>query len=281
MASIKDQVRAAFLHDGKDHVNVFSHGATNIGKVAFPEWRKKFYIPHLGEFASPRAFANWCVGGGAEELRRETGYVEYKVENLREFRSLMLYAKFFQLTSLRMSLLGEKELLDLPFMMYKKHLTGVREDNKWREYPSVVKQFIVHIVNNGNHVPFDFEAVIPGVTETVNKYLRAFIGEEFVGIDKIEEIRTTPKEKQQPKAKHKKRGQNPEVTQQDQTNQPLQADGAEAQPVGDSEQQTSADVVIQDASTTVETPVVVADAVQSATEDAPGKAEEPEEAQPA
>lgn len=208
MATIKDQVRVAFIHDGKDHVNIFTHGETNVGKVAFPEWRRKFYIPHLGEFASPRAFANWCVSGGQEEYRRQTGYVEYRVENIREFRMLMLYAKFFQLTSLRSSLIDEKHLLDVPWLMYKKHLTGVKEHNKWEEYPKIAKAYVDHIVNHGNHVKFNFEAVIPGLTEVVNKYLRAFIGEEFVGIDKIDELRTTTKPAKQPKSeKTNKRGE--------------------------------------------------------------------------
>lgn len=210
MASIKDQVLIAFAHDGKDHVNVFSYAATNVGKIASPEWRRKFYIPHLGEFASPRSFANWCVGGGVEALRHETGYTEYRVENLREFRALMLYAKFFQLTSMRVSLISDKHLLEVPWLMYKRHLTGVREDNKWSEYPKIMKAFCEHIVNSGNQTKFDFEAAVPGITNIVNKYVRAFVGEEFIGIDKIEELRTAPKEKKQdrPKKQRKERGQN-------------------------------------------------------------------------
>ena len=205
MASIKDQVRVAFTHDGKDHVNVSPFAATNTGKLAFPEWRKDFYIPHLGEFASPRAFANWVVSGGNEELRHKTGYVEFKVNDLEEFRYLMLYAKFFQLTSLALSLAKEKRLLDVPWLMYKRHLTGVREFHRWESYPGVVKKFVEHIINNDPSVKFDFDSVVPGLTEVVNRNIRAFVGPEFVGIENIDKLLETKRREKQERLARKQR----------------------------------------------------------------------------
>lgn len=189
MASIKDQIRVAYQHDGKDHLNVSPFGVTMTGRLAFPEWRSDFYIPHLGEFISPRAFANWCVSGGDEELRRYTGFYENRATRSPEFRTLMLYAKFFQLTARRPTLVKESAMLDVPWMMYKKHLTGIREHHIWEEYPGIVKAFAAHLVEKGNKEKFDFDAVVPGLTETVNSAIRAFAGDDFVGIEKLDEIR--------------------------------------------------------------------------------------------
>lgn len=253
MASIKDQVRVAYLHDGKDHVNVSAYGASESGRLAFPEWRRTFYIPHLGEFASARAFANWCVSGGKEELRRHTGFYEYRVENIREFRTLMLYAKFFQLTALRASLTKEENLHGVPWMMYKKHLTGVREHHRWEEYPGIVKAFVIHIVKNGNQAKFDFESVLPGVTEIVNRHIRAFAGEDFVGIEKIDEVRNSKKEQKRADQKAA-RGPNSSITMIDEAafievadaknpaNPELQGAAAEPEPATTAEPQTGESV---------------------------------------
>lgn len=244
MASIKDQVRVAYLHDGKDHVNVSAYGASECGRLSFPEWRRNFYIPHLGEFGSPRAFANWCVSGGQENLRRHTGFFEYRVTNIREFRALMLYAKFFQLTALRPSLTKEENLLDVPWLMYKKHLTGVREYHQWEDYPGIVKAFVTHIVRNGNQAKFDFEGAIPGVTEIVNRHLRAFIGEDFVGIEKIDEIRGSRKEQKRAEQKAA-RGESRSLQTVDETGFVDKSDAAEndQQPNANAHLKTTADAL--------------------------------------
>lgn len=233
MATIKDQIRVALNRDGDDHVNIDPYGATQVGKVCFPEWRRKFYIPHFGDFVSPRAFANWAVTGGNEQYRHDTSHVELRVPDVIEFRTLMLYAKFYQMSALRKSFLGERKTLKLPWMMYKKHLSGVKEHNRWETYPEIVKAFATHHFNFGQGTKFDFDAVVPGLTETVNHYIRGIVGPEFVGIENLDQLsEAMKKEREAEEEARRLANEHPE---------PGALDNDEAQPIEGAHECTIAD----------------------------------------
>jgi hypothetical protein len=99
MSLIRDQVRLALRVDGQDHLNLSVHSKNIIGQLASPESRKRFFIPHLGEFGSPRCFANWMVSCGDEALRFSRNRYDISGTTLNVFRLYMLYAKYFQLVS--------------------------------------------------------------------------------------------------------------------------------------------------------------------------------------
>lgn len=140
--------------DGVDHIRISIVADTQLGKVCSAEWRKRFFIPRVGEFLSPTCFANWLVTGD-EEARHDP---RYKVKrNVRGYHKFVLYAKFYQLCSMRGTLI--REMADLPFVMYKVHQSGIKEFDRWKEYPQTVKDMVKHIIDEerGPKVPFPFD----------------------------------------------------------------------------------------------------------------------------
>ena len=198
MATIREQFQKALhKHDGEDHINVSPFGETSSGKIAYLESKKKFYIPHMGDFLSPRNFANWAVSGGDEHQRFNANAYDMRVGDVREFRVLMLYAKYYQMASLRKSLVKDKASLDKPWTMYKKFVSGIKEYHRWEEYPGIVKEMVRHLVYDFGKKPMNFDEIIPGLTEIVNRHIRVIAGDEFVGIENIDKLvsfkrRTTP-----------------------------------------------------------------------------------------
>lgn len=172
MALIRDQIRLAFRHDGKDHVNLSIFGETVIGQNASPEFRKRFFIPHLGEFGSPRCFANWMCSGGDDTLRFDQRRYDTKNVALSVFRMYLLYGKFYQVLSIRGTYIAHKAMLDLPWIMYKKHLTGVREFDRWDTYPDMVKAMVSHVVEHDARAKFDWSLVNPRIQDTVDARIR-------------------------------------------------------------------------------------------------------------
>jgi hypothetical protein len=187
MPSIKDQVRVALNKDGVDHVNVSAYSETEIGKIASPDWRKKFYVPHVGDFVSARTFANWIVSGGKEELRHSTAFYKTTVPT-GDFRLLLVFAKYYQLCSLRSNLLPEESLVNLPWVMYKKHFSGVREFDRWSDYAEEVKPLVAHVLEHGSKGHYPWEEAAPDHLACLNFYLQRVVGDDFVPFEELNRI---------------------------------------------------------------------------------------------
>lgn len=194
MSLIRDQVRLALRVDGQDHLNLSIHSKSIIGQLASPESRKRFFIPHLGEFGSPRCFANWMVSGGDEALRFSRNRYDISGTTLHVFRMYMLYAKYFQLVSVRGTFVSKKDLLDLPWVMYYQHLTGIRESDRWEQYAEIVKAMAQHVIEHEASVKFDFNTINPRISEVVSKRIREIAEangtstEEVVDITKADDV---------------------------------------------------------------------------------------------
>ena len=134
--------------DGKHHILVSPFGETNIGKFSSLNWRSKFFLPNLGEFTSPINFVYWALTGN-ENLRHEKTNIKVP----REFWELgRLYAKYGQIAALKNNILknyNEEELervLNLPWVTYKVHLSGIKERLPDEKYNFVIKEIIKHIL---------------------------------------------------------------------------------------------------------------------------------------
>lgn len=177
--SILQQFTAqAYRKDGVDHVHVHPTANSFVGRVASDDWRKTFFVPHIGEFSSPHCFAKW-LGTGDEDARHNT---RYRASNtIHGYYTYVLYAKYYQLCSLRSKLMRDysEEMKKLPFAGYHVHTTGLKEFTRWREYPNAVKIMIDHLTNPelGTKKPFPWDVHFPelNVTEAVQSQLAALI----------------------------------------------------------------------------------------------------------
>lgn len=162
-----------FKSDGVDHIRISPFAETTIGKVASQDWRKKFFIPHVGEFLSPVCFANWLSTGDDDARHNPKFRCDAAVKGYRTF---VMYAKFYQLCSMK-SLL-EKEMKDLPFVAYKVHQSGVKEFDRWKEYPAEVKEMIQHILDpqRGPKVAYPWEEKHAGLTDRIAERITAIAG---------------------------------------------------------------------------------------------------------
>lgn len=186
MAGIKEQLQGQLRRDGVDHLNISTNAETDLGKIISPDWRKRFYVPHMGEFISSRAFANWMVSGGKEELRYHTGFYKTNVP-VEDFRKLLVFAKYYQLCSMRTSVCNGKDMFDLPWVMYKRHVSGVREFDRWTNYTSIIKPLVIDVAQNpGGRL--DWVEHGPEVLECVNDYLSRITGEDFVAFERLDEL---------------------------------------------------------------------------------------------
>ena len=186
MAGIKEQLQGQMRRDGIDHLNISTMAETDLGEIVSSDWRKKFYVPHMGDFISARAFANWMVSGGDEELRHYTGFYKTSVP-VEDFRKLLVFAKYYQMCSMRTSICNSKDLFDLPWVMYKRHVSGVREFDRWQNYTSIIKPMAEDVANNPGG-RFDWVNLQPDVLNCVNNYLERITGEDFVAFERLDEI---------------------------------------------------------------------------------------------
>lgn len=191
MASIKEQLGTSLRHDGVDHVNVSIRGETELGKMASPDWRRKFFIPHVGDFISARSFANWLLSGGNEELRLSSKFYKTNV-SLGEFRNLLLFGKYFQLYSMRQSLAGHEAALSLPWVMYKMHLSGVREMDRLVGYTDEVRDLVRDVMRqsgqNQSHTAREWTQQRPDILSNVNHYLRIIAGDNFIPFEDLDAV---------------------------------------------------------------------------------------------
>lgn len=164
--SIMDKLVSSFKKDGVDHIRVGLAAETQLGKLCAVEWRRRFFIPRVGEFLSPQCFANWLATGD-EAARHDP---KYRVKNaIRGYHRYLMFAKYYQLCSLASQL--RKEMKNLPFTSYKIHGSGIKEHDRWAEYPVKVKEMIEHILDpeRGPRAPFPFDE---GVRESVDEMIK-------------------------------------------------------------------------------------------------------------
>lgn len=148
MNSIKTAFNTVYSTDGVDHICVNPYGATRMGKICAPSWRKQFFIPQLGTFGSPSLVPGWIVSRD-DKARWEKVATPF----IKEFEDLALYAKFFQLCAMRAELESHRELVNLPWFEYRTHASGVREYARSERYTETVKGYVLHILNNGTDQP--------------------------------------------------------------------------------------------------------------------------------
>lgn len=187
MASIKDQLRTNLRTDGEDHLNISAYAETELGKITSPDWRKKFYVPHIGDFVSARAFANWLVSGGSEDLRHNTKFYKTSVP-VEDFRKLVVFAKYYQLCSLRSSLVTEQALLSLPWVMYKRHFSGVREFDRWTHYTAEIKPMVHDIISDTSRGRYNWMDKAPDHLGCVNHYLAQIAGPDFIAFENLDQV---------------------------------------------------------------------------------------------
>lgn len=172
-----------FVNDGGDHIRVSPYGKTTIGRIASMDWRKKFFVPHLGEFSSSRCFANWLVCGN-EDARHNT---RFKVDKtVKGYRALMLYAKYHQLCSLKKTLASEKT--DLVFVAYKEHKSGIKEGTGYRENPVEVNNFIEFILANEDTTKYDWDKNHPGLLKLIDSLVKAILKDNAPKLDEQQEL---------------------------------------------------------------------------------------------
>ena len=165
--SVMEKFVSSFKKDGVDHIRVGLGGETQLGRICSVEWRRRFFIPLVGEFLSPQCFTNWLITGD-EAARHDP---KYRVtRSVRGYHGYQLFAKYYQLCSLSSQL--RKEMKSLPFVSYKIHGSGIKEFDRWREYPATVKEMIEHILDpeRGPKVPFPFD---PDLKETIDSMIKA------------------------------------------------------------------------------------------------------------
>lgn len=186
MAGIREQLQTQMRRDGVDHINISATGETEMGKIVSPDWRKKFYVPHMGDFISARSFANWMVSGGDESLRYNTGFYKTSVP-VEDFRKLLVFGKYYQLCALRSVVLNNKDALELPWVMYKRYTSGVREFDRWSNYTSIISPIVQDIVDNADY-SYDWVTEQNGILRCVNTYLERITGEDFIAFELLDEI---------------------------------------------------------------------------------------------
>lgn len=172
MTSIMDKFVNKFKKDGVDHVRIALNGDTAIGRMSALEYRKTFFIPQLGSFLTPICFANWMATGDDEARHDPTYRVNKTIQGYLQY---VMFAKFWQLVTLRDKLKGEMKAL--PFVSYRVYENGIREFDRWKEYAVVIKDMIEHILDpqRGPKVPFAYpEGVVATVDARVAEIVRAF-----------------------------------------------------------------------------------------------------------
>jgi hypothetical protein len=164
-----------FKADGVDHIRISPQGETKLGRYLSKDWRYTFFVPDMGEFTSPVCFANWLCTGD-EDARHN---VQFRVnESVVGYLQFVLYGKFYQLSAMKGLLF--KEMKNLPFAVYKLHGSGVKEFDRWKEYPSEVKLMIEHILDDkrGPKTPYDWHGIYPGIEDRIGGIIREMVGEE-------------------------------------------------------------------------------------------------------
>lgn len=188
--SISEQLKG-ILHrlDGEDHVNVDRTAKTRIGSIAAMDKNSKFFVPYLGDFRTPRAFAWWMVTNN--DVHRSSPPVGpiRELSNV-EYHDLLLFAKFFHLCSWQSVIKQEAALLEKPWTSY--HVlpgSALKQYNNWKSYPDIVRDMCEYIATADLSVS-PCENFTPAIMEAVNNLLKVkaeSLGVEFLPYEKMEE----------------------------------------------------------------------------------------------
>lgn len=171
--NIKEAFIVAFRDDGQDHVWVSPFSKTEVGRVSSIQWRRRFFVPQMGDFLSPSCFANWVILTGNEVARFNPGTVVVVKEKRSFYKKLLLFAKYHQLCSLRAKLEKGRDLLDLPWVEYKLHSTNIKEFVRDTSQANLIKSMVQHIIESGPKVPFETEKFsISNIRQEVLQYLK-------------------------------------------------------------------------------------------------------------
>lgn len=191
LSSQMKNIAPAILHteDGVDHVNVDRDAKTKIGSFCAIDKQLKFFIPCLGNFISPRAFAAWM---SSNDDRHRTNPPAGGISDIDsfEYHNLMVFAKFFQLR-VSSDVIGRNiELLDKPWTSYRV-LRGsqIKQYNTWKSYPGIVKSMCDYIAT-ADLSASPCAQFSPAIMETVNRLLErkaAATGIPFVPYEQMEE----------------------------------------------------------------------------------------------
>lgn len=214
-----------FKKEGVDHIRIHPHAETILGRAVSKDWRHRFFIPHVGEFTSPVCFANWLCTGD-DEARHDPKF--RFATTVKGYQQFVLYGKFYQLCAMRNLL--KREMKDLPFVSYKLHQSGVKEFDRWKDYPIEIKEMISHVLDpqRGPKKPYDWSAY-PGIEERVKQMIA-----EIVGTIEESEEPQPPRSKKKPQVQEtvKSDEQVPEeVTQESVTDESVQVAEQEVQQV--------------------------------------------------
>lgn len=188
MASIREQMQTVMhARDGEDHINLSVGGRTQIGRMSALAWNRHFFIPHLGEFAGPRSFVQW-IASGDDNYRASAAPGRVSGMTSNDYHTLLLFAKYFQMTSFAGTIRKERDALSLPWVAYKQFNTGVRQYDVWSEYCGVAREYADFIVNNEAGGIFPWAKLYPEVLPIVNKYLQRIVeaqGTTFVPFEEL------------------------------------------------------------------------------------------------
>lgn len=193
--------KIATRKDGVDHIWVSAFGGTQIGKLVSLKWRKKFFIPQLGEFISPDAFLAWLFSGDEAQRQNPTASIpQLSKEEFKLARQAMFFAKYHQLTALKPALVKEclftedkNSVITLPWFEYKQHMSGIKEHHADGKRVSIVKDMVKHLIANGSKVVFTNEDFDYGI---VKKQIMEYVKEKFNLEDIIEESQVEAKDSQ-------------------------------------------------------------------------------------
>ena len=156
---IKSAMMKFYKTEGKDHILVSPFAKTELGKILALNWRKKFFIPQLGEYISPEAFVAWLFTGNEEERWNTRARIPtVRKDQVPLLKKALFFAKYHQLAALK-PILGKlmkqqtdasgKTMADLPWVEYKVHTSGVKELHPDSRRAALIKQMAIHIVEKG------------------------------------------------------------------------------------------------------------------------------------
>lgn len=144
-------------NEGGDHILVSPFANTNIGKILALNWRKKFFVPQLGEFISPDAFVAWLFSGDESQRWNTRARIPtVRKDQVKLVRNAVYFAKYHQLTALKPILAKEckaneegKSKIDLPWVEYKIHTSGVKEFHPDQRRTQILKEMVRHLLEKG------------------------------------------------------------------------------------------------------------------------------------
>lgn len=178
-----------FKNEGVDHIRISPFADTKLGKITSKDWRHRFFVPHMGEFTSPVCFANWICTGD-DDARHN---VQFRFnETVKGYLQFVLYGKFYQMCAMKGIL--KREMQDLPFVAYKQHASGIKEFDRWKEYPIEIKAMIDHILDDdrGPKMAYPWDENHPGLEQRIQEQIKKMVGDvEVIDKKKKKEVPVT------------------------------------------------------------------------------------------